>query len=201
MKGDCASTCRDLTLVRLDAACQVETSCLQTEKRDATLEATRASAAELNESSVQTTSACALQQGGYRNSPFYPSVSGTVALLPARLKGPMRKLALLISVCVGTVMFVAPEAQAAPSKVRCGQYHGRNFIICAESGAQYLPYGLPPGKYHNRKLSSASGPCGFLAATRKRYGGDTLRHCERYAMATYGSWERAVAHHKRMNWW
>lgn len=90
-----------------------------------------------------------------------------------------------------------PHAAARPHG--CGRYHGRAYIVCAESGG-HMPNGLPAGRSHPGP-SSASGPCGMLAQSRRAYGGDTLAACTRYMLDRYGSWARAERFHRAHGWW
>jgi hypothetical protein len=113
------------------------------------------------------------------------------------MKNKIRALVVGIIVGVASLAYTPTVAFAGS---RCGQYHGRDYIICKESGENSLPYGLPAGTPHHGP-SSASGPCGMLAAARSKYGGDSLDACTRYMLDRYGSWERAERHHRHRNWW
>jgi hypothetical protein len=109
----------------------------------------------------------------------------------------MRRIALATL----PLLLLAIPAGASTSNHRgCGNYHGRDYVICKESGRHNMPNGLPPGYQHPGK-SSASGPCGMLRKTRAAFGGDTLAACARYMSKRYGSWTAAEAHHRRKNWW
>ena len=113
------------------------------------------------------------------------------------IRGHMKKF-FVVLVSSMLLSFVPSDAKASPQS--CSSYTGRNYIICAESGPENMPNGLPPGRRHGRK-STASGPCGFLAATRRVYGGDTLHHCTLYMEDRYGSWNSAYLFHRRNNFW
>jgi hypothetical protein len=91
-----------------------------------------------------------------------------------------------------------PLAGAQPRD--CNHYHGRDYIICRESGPQWMPNGLPPGTPHPGP-SSATGPCGMTAANRRAHHGDNLVACHRYMRARYGTWQRAEAKHRQAGWW
>lgn len=91
-----------------------------------------------------------------------------------------------------------PHAQAHAAG--CGRYHGRAYIICAESGPENMPDGLPAGRPHPGP-SSASGPCGMVAESRRNYGGDTLAACTRYMADRYGTWAHAEHVHRAQGWW
>jgi hypothetical protein len=93
-----------------------------------------------------------------------------------------------------------PASTATAGQPACNRYHGMSYIICSESGPSHMPNGLPSGVAHPGK-SSASGPCGFLAKTRRRYGGDSLRHCHRYLNDRYRTPARAEQFHRRHNYW
>lgn len=82
----------------------------------------------------------------------------------------------------------------------CDRHHGRNYIVCRESGPAHVPRGLPPGTAHPGR-SSATGPCGMLAEARRRHGGDDLEACARYMLERYGTWEAAEAHERKRGWW
>lgn len=103
---------------------------------------------------------------------------------------------------IGALAIIATPDTASGTSAHagCGRYHGRAFIVCRESGPRHMPNGLPAGTPHPGP-SSASGPCGMLAATRARYGGDSLAACARYMRDRYGSWSAAERHHRAHGWW
>lgn len=97
-----------------------------------------------------------------------------------------------------------PTPQAEPDvidlrevRTSCKPLHGRAYVFCREQGPgrTYAPGAAHPGP------SSASGPCGMLAATRKRFGGDGPGACARYMRSRYGSWEKAERFHRANGYW
>lgn len=92
------------------------------------------------------------------------------------------------------------HAPAASAGSGCGTYHARDYVICVESGPEWMPNGRPAGNQHPGR-SSASGPCGMLAATRHKYHGDSLAACGRYMAVRYGTWASAERFHRRYGWW
>lgn len=110
----------------------------------------------------------------------------------------MKRVAAVFAVVL-TVMAVITEPAEAGQKA-CSKYSGRAYILCSEGGPQNMPNGWPVGKAHSG-ASSASGPCGMLSDTRRRYGGDNMEACERYMKDVYGSWSAAERHHRKHNWW
>ena len=113
---------------------------------------------------------------------------------------------LLILIAVtGIVLVLTGRAYGASAwasspplrKSGCRSYHGRQYVTCKEAwGSHFHSWGVShPGR------SSASGPCGLLASTRRQYGGDNPGACTRYMSNRYGSWTRAELHHRQMNWW
>ena len=75
----------------------------------------------------------------------------------------------------------------------CNHKHGRQYVICAETGNN-------PNKYANGKPhpgpSSASGLYGLLSSTRRVYG-----TADNYMLKRYGSWSKAEMFHRHHNWW
>jgi hypothetical protein len=111
-------------------------------------------------------------------------------------------LAGLIIVWV-LILFVACTLNARDAHAgqsACGRYHGRDYVICSESGPAHMPHGLAPGTPH-RGRSSATGPCGMVYANRVEFGGDDLAACGRYRRARYPSWADAERHHRQLDWW
>lgn len=102
--------------------------------------------------------------------------------------------------CVLIISTLTIPTSTSAATAGCGRYNGRDYVVCRESGPQHMPNGLPPGTPHPGP-STATGPCGMLAATARRYGGDDLAACGRYARARYGNWAQAARHHRQTGWW
>ena len=92
-----------------------------------------------------------------------------------------------------TATIAHPPPATARILPQCAHKHGRAYVVCAETGGnpRYMRDGVPhPGP------SSATGPYGLLAATRRAYG-----TADRYMTARYGTWVRAERHHRANGWW
>lgn len=101
--------------------------------------------------------------------------------------------AFLFALTVPAQGYARPVGSGRSAR-RCSPYHGREFILCAESGGN-MHIGNHPGP------SSAAGPCGMLASTARRYGGYGMGACTRYMAARYGSWTAAERTHRARNYW
>ena len=133
--------------------------------------------------------------------PFGRQCDSTLQYLATRKESMKKQIALLAVSAMSLLVVMGINASRADAgQAACSKYHGRNYIICSESGPRRMPHGLRPGSPHPG-ASSASGPCGFLQATRMQYGGDSLGACERYMRSRYGSWSAAERKHRRSNWW
>ena len=76
---------------------------------------------------------------------------------------------------------------------QCRAKHGRQYIICAETGNNVAAYS---NNQPHPGPSSASGLYGLLASTRRTYG-----NADNYMEKRYGSWAKAEAFHRHHGWW
>lgn len=114
------------------------------------------------------------------------------------MKKFLTAIAAIIVLSAPTIGVQTAEAKLNP----CTKYRHREYIICRESGPQWMPHGMPAGKRHYPGTRmTAAGPCGLIAANQRTYGGSGLAACGRYMRARYGTWERAERFHRLNNHW